>query len=153
MEIMATVDGPIKEGSWLLQAATAGDRPAAVVASALVTPREGEVPVRLLNPRAERVKIRGGAQIATLEQVQAPDEDDAVVIAAVEPDQVPKDQQQVLWGVAERLGPELSEDEREQFYNLLLMYSDVFASCDTDLGRTSCHKPVIPVVTFLTPLA
>ena len=55
----------------------------------------------------------------------------------MEPDQVPKDQQQVLWGVAERLGPELSEDESEQLYNLLLMYLDVFASCNTDLGRTT----------------
>ena len=53
------------------QASPAGDRPAAVVASALVTPRAGKVLVRLFNPRAECIKIRGGAQIATLEQLSS----------------------------------------------------------------------------------
>ena len=88
--------------------------------------------------RVEHVKIRGGAQIATMEPVQAPDKDDAVVIATVELDQVPKDQQRVLWGVAERLGPELSKEERDRaITHYCMMYSDIFASCDTDLGRTS----------------
>ena len=88
------------------------DRPAALVASALVEPRAGEVPVRLLNPRAETIMIRNGTQIASLHPVQVPSEED-VVIAAAEPQQLPQDKQEVLWGVAESLSTELSKGERE----------------------------------------
>ena len=135
LEVMAAVLDPTGGGPWLLQASP-DDRPAALVASALVEPRAGEVPVRLLNPRAEMITIRNGTQIASLHPVQVPSEED-VVVAAAEPQQLPQDKQEVLWAVAESLSTELSKGEREQFYHLLLMYADVFASSDSDLGHTS----------------
>ena len=134
LEVMAAVLDPTG-GPWLLQASP-DDRPAALVASALVEPRAGEVTVRLLNPRVETITIRNGTQIASLHPVQVLSEED-VVVAAAEPQQLPQDKQEVLWGVAESLSMELSKGEREQFYHLLLMYVDVFASSDTDLGHTS----------------
>ena len=96
LEVMAAVLDPTG-GPWLLQASP-DDRPAALVASALVEPRAGEVPVRLLNPRAETITIRNGTQIASLHPVQVLSEED-VVVAAAEPQQLPQDKQEVLWGV------------------------------------------------------
>ena len=133
-EVMAATQEPIGEGPWLMQAIQQ-DRLQAVVASALVDPRTGQVPVRLLNPRAEPVKIRKGTQIATIQRVHLPVTDD-VVVAAADLDQASPDMRQALWGVAESLGPDRSEGEKEQFYHLLLLYADVFASSDSDVGRT-----------------
>lgn len=57
-------------GTWLLEA-TGSSRCAAVVARALVNPKDGEVPGRLLNLREETVSIHKGTKVADLEEVQA----------------------------------------------------------------------------------
>ena len=46
----------------------------------------------------------------------------------------------MLWSIVEGTGENLSSAEKEQFYGLLLEYSDVFASSNADLGRTDRLK-------------
>ena len=58
------------EGTWLLEGLT--ERSFALVACALVTPSEGKVQVRLLNPRAECVVVHSVHEIAALEEVEEP---------------------------------------------------------------------------------
>ena len=68
---MAQMSEPVNEGSWMVVSEWS-DRPPAAVARALVTPKWGKVPVRLLNPREESVTVGAGAAIATLELIEQP---------------------------------------------------------------------------------
>ena len=133
MDVMATVEQPAA-GVWLLEGVAEG-RPAALTARALVTPRSGQVRVRLLNPRPERVKIYKGSKIATLEEVDEPVTQIAAV-GTMEQEAVPPGKEAMLRELVEKAGPELSVSERNEFFHLLLTYADVFASSEADLGRT-----------------
>ena len=132
MEVMATVEQPAA-GVWLLEGVAEG-RPAALTARALVTPRSGQVRVRLLNPRPERVKIYKGSKIATLEEVDEPVTQIAAV-GTMEQEAVPPGKEAMLRELVEKAGPELSVSERNEFFHLLLTYADVFASLEADLDR------------------
>ncbi len=57
-------------GMWLLEA-TGSNRCAAVATRALVNSNNGEVVVRLLNPREETVTVHKGMKVAELEQVES----------------------------------------------------------------------------------
>ena len=100
-----------------------------------MTPRSGQVRVRLLNPRPERVKIYKGSKIATLEELDEPVSQIATV-GTMEQEAVPPGKEAMLRELVEKAGPELSVSERNKFFHLLLTYADVFASSEADLGRT-----------------
>ena len=122
------------EGNW-------DKRLPAAVARALVEPRSGKVPVRLLNARAETVTVRAGSEIATLEPVEPlPD----TVVASVEGAAQIPEKEEMLLRLVEQNGDELSGDEKEKFPALLIQYADVFALSGSDLGRTSNLKHEIP---------
>ena len=48
----------------------------------------------------------------------------------------------MLWDVVSGCSRELNQIQKEDFYQLLLQYSDIFAFTDSDLGRTDLlyHK-------------
>ena len=50
----------------------------------------------------------------------------------------------MLWGIVERCGEDLSE-EQKIFYLLLIAYNDVFAMSKQDVGRTKILKHSISV--------
>ena len=64
---MATVQGQSCIGPWLLEGVSKGRLPV-VVARALVEPKAGCVPVRLVNPRSEPMTIYQNTTLATLEK-------------------------------------------------------------------------------------
>lgn len=135
MEVMATVRGQGGAGPWLLEGVQQRRLPV-VVARALVEPRTEQVPVRFMNPRAETVVIAKDTVVATLEQLDSaslPDE----VVAAVDVSEVPPEKREMLTNLVESNGDGLTAGEKEQFLSLLLHFSDVFASSEGDLGRTS----------------
>ena len=136
MEVMAYLEEPPGEGTWLVEG-TPEERAPALVARALVNANTTRVPVRLLNPRTEPVHVYKGVEIAVLEQVDVPSETGNTVIANVVPDTISQEKQEMLWGLVETHGAELDAKRREQFYELLLTYSDIFASSSDDLGRTA----------------
>ena len=85
-----------------------------------MTPRCGQVRVRLLNPRPERVKIYKGSKIATLEEVDEPVSQIAAV-GTMEQEAVPPGKEAMLRELVEKAGPELSVSERNEFFHLLRM--------------------------------
>ena len=138
--VMARTTDFINGGSWLVEGNWDKRLPAAV-ARALVEPRSGKVPVRLLNARAETVTVRAGSEIATLEPVEPlPD----TVVASVEGAAQIPEKEEMLLRLVEQNGDELSGDEKEKFLALLIQYADVFALSGSDLGRTSNLKHEIP---------
>ena len=87
----------------------------------------------LLNPRAEPVTIKAGSTIATLEPVEI-----SATVAGVAPTgSVSPDQERLLWQLVEEGGGELTTDEKEQLFALLLQNADLFATSKSDLGRTN----------------
>ena len=66
VEVIASIEQPGLQGTWLLDQSTQKRR-AASVARALVQVVSGQVRVRLLNSRAETVTVYAGLEIATLE--------------------------------------------------------------------------------------
>ena len=71
--------------------------------------------------------------MAVLELVDIPGE---VVISNVGSDTISQEKREMLRGLAETQGAGLTIEQREQFYSLLLTHADIFASSNSDLGRT-----------------
>ena len=90
-----------------------------MVARTLVSPCNQMVPVRVLNPRPERVTVSKGTTIAT--------------IAATSEDQSTH-KQQLLTQMVQQIGDHVSSIEHEQLLQLLLEFSDIFAAHPNDLG-------------------
>ena len=132
IEVLARVERPV-EGTWLLEGLT--ERSPALIACALVTPSEGKVSVRLLNPRAKRVVVHSGREIAVLEEDEEP-------ISAVHdmPTQKPSQEILNLRELVNRSGKELDATQKEEFYHLLLEFREIFAATSADLGRTDKIK-------------
>ena len=135
MEVIGCLDEPVEPGiAWLLEEMTEKRAPTAV-ARALVQPMNTRVPVRLLNPRAEPLMVYAGMELATLEEAETPVES-VNAVSNGDPLAVGEEKREMLWRFAEQSGPELSGEEKEMFFHLLLLYADVFAVSTTDLGRT-----------------
>ena len=135
LEVEASIEAPL-EGVWLVQEATDRRLPAAV-ACALVEPTSTTIPLRLLNPRTEPVTVYVGTTLATLEDAEFPTCAVDTVSGRDESVAVDATKQEMLWGLVERAGADLSPGERDILFHLLLSYSDVFASSTADLGRTT----------------
>ena len=135
-EIMACLESPVSEGTWIVENSVRQPR-GVVAARALVQPSLHSIPVRLLNFFSEPVMIYAGKEIAIAESVGGAvcpieechtNEIDGKIIS---------DQKCVmLWKIVEESGTELTNEEKQIFYQLLFDYADVIASSTTDLGRT-----------------
>ncbi len=122
---MANGDCPIKKSSL-------------VTARAVVQPKLNAVPVRILNLTEEPVVVHRDTKLAELEKLEE------TMVAGIEPTTnaspqsscVTDQKRQLLWGLVEGADAELSSEEKETFFHLLLEYADVFAESDEDLGHT-----------------
>ena len=97
------------------------ERSPALDACALVTPSEGKVLVRLLNPRAERMVVHSRHKIAALEEIEEP-------ISAVHDMPTQKLSQEILDLLRElvsKSGKALDDTQKEEFYHLLLEFRDI----------------------------
>ncbi len=153
-ETMACVIQPIRGGTWLLESAQRNDVPA-LVAGAVVTPVVGGdgavcVPVRLANPTQADITIHQGTRIARAElleeaQISAVHEPGTTARASQQGPEIALEKQGMLWEAVERTAEDVDQKQKEQLYNLLLGYADIFASSDADLGRTGKLKHSIDV--------
>ena len=105
------------------------------VARALVTPVEGQIPVRLLNTRSDSIQISKGKTIAVLEPV-AQDS----ISAVKENCGVSGEKRAQLWEKVLEVGDTLSKEEQQQLFMVLLEYADIFAEHPDDFGRTDKVK-------------
>ena len=84
MEVMACLKESPGDGTWLTEGAR-DKRVLALVARALVNTNTSQIPVRLLNPKAEPVQVYKGTEVVVLELVDLPGE---VVISNVGSDTI-----------------------------------------------------------------
>ena len=134
MEVMACLEEPPGDGTWLMEG-TQEKRVPALVARALVNANTSRVPVRILNPRVEPVQLFKGTEVTVLELVDISGE---VVISNVGSDTISQEKREMLRGLAETQGAGLTMEQREQFYSLLLTYADILqAPTVTWGGQTS----------------
>ena len=126
------------DGVWLVEESK-DKLPQLAVARAVVNPSLSKFPVRVLNVSEEPVTY-AGAIVATMQHVEAPVTLNTVA-STVADDTKDEEKQETLWGIVRECSTELSPEEREIFYNLLLKNADVMASSTEDLGRTNklCH--------------
>ena len=144
-EVMARTQQPVKGGTWLLEG-KAINRGSVLVTQAVVSPCNDTVIVRLLNPHTESVTLHGKTTIADMEKLDAVCivTDATKRVKAMEPDlEMSREKEHLLWEMAVKCSPGLSEGEQNQFYQLLLSYSDIFADTGSDVGRTNKLKHII----------
>ena len=139
MEVMGKPQVPVF-GTWLVERHRSQRIPV-MVANAVVSPGSAGIPVRLLNPTDQAVMIHKGKIIATMEAVTVGATRDLEVATVEKRDQdqltLSREQQELLQGIVDRCGTQLTTTEQEQLHLLLTSYTDIFATNPMDLGRTS----------------
>ena len=102
IDIMAKVPSVATGGSWIIESNPTKNN-AVMIARTLVSPCNQMVPVRVLNPRPERITVSKGTTIATMEAV--------AVVAATSEDQT-TNKQQLLTQMVQQIGDHVSSIER-----------------------------------------
>lgn len=85
-----------------------------------------QLPVRLLNPRPDSKVVYKGTKIATVEEI---DDKPHGAILAVQPENkgVSSLKRQMLGTMVEECANNFAVDQKEQLFQLLLEYADIFA--------------------------
>ena len=111
--VLASCEGLPGQGPCIVEPEL-GRRIPFVVARALVEPKDGKVPVRLLNPSLERVSLKPQSVGANIERVDSPSE--RIVGSVSSEDSSVSNKAETLWGIVEQTSSELKPDEKEQFF-------------------------------------
>ena len=129
---MAYVEGVAQSGAYITEPVDGINLPCCV-ARALVEPRNGRVPIRLLNPKPDPIKVKNNVSIATLELVHKPCESNVIANASAIPNTQPEnlELESFLWEMV------LDDQQKEQVFVLLTEFADVFAQSSADVGRTN----------------
>ena len=130
-------------GTWLLENQLFRQKKDSniIIARAIVTPGN-HIIVRLINPTNTPATIYKDTKLASLSQLT---DDDQLLVSVVGTAQTPpisNNKKKTLWETA-RKSESLTDIQREQLYQVLLMYADVFPENDCDLGRTGVIKHTI----------
>ena len=148
VEVMVNTSQPLKDGTWLLEGMSNKELPCLVartLGNLVVGGGATCMLAQLMNPTLGEITIHKGTRVSRVERI----EEEAVGTLAthnrvVTPDyegpKVSSEKQRKLCSIVEETEENLSPVEKEQFYALLLEYSNVFASNDADLGRTDRLK-------------
>ena len=112
-----------------------------MAARALVYPTADTIPVQLLNPSSEAKTLYKGTKIATIEQIATIEEDkDSVAVISTVSRQTKPDLKTALWDIVNRSDTELNKTQQQSLYQLLLQYTDIFATGQHNLGQTTVIK-------------
>ena len=135
VEVMADVPDAVSGGTWIIEG-TSSSRPALLVARMLVTPASKSVPVRLLNPRTNSVKVQRGTVVAQMESVEMNNPVFGTVQLA---GSILEPKTQLMESLTNQLGitNHVSGAQRQQLIELLIDFADIFSVAPDDLGRTS----------------
>ena len=141
VQAVATVSSTEGTGTWLVEGSRF-DLPI-LVAGALVTPLPGgQVPILIINPLPTEAVIYKGTNVATAKPF------DEVMVAPVrENSKVPGDNEEVssrkrslLHDIANKSAGDLTSEEKNRLYEVLMEFADVFAENSDDMGRTGAVK-------------
>ena len=82
-----------------------------------------------------------GTKIATIEQIATIEEDkDSVAVISTVSSQTKPDLKTALWDIVNRSDTELNKTQQQSLYQLLLQYTDIFATGQHNLGHTTVIK-------------
>ena len=138
-EVPARIDKPLRDGIWVLEGDRSGRLPVSV-ANALVNVSSSYVPIRMINTQCESVVVFKGTKVGIVEEAAPPTPVAAVETDFPKDDVISEEKKEMLKAMAESCGgSELTIEQREQFYLLLLANADVFAD-DNHPGRTNLIK-------------
>ena len=108
VEVIANVPEAASGGTWIVEGSTLGKQ-ALFVARTLVTPVGKSVPLRLLNPRSELVKVTRGSVVAQMESVESFECSVIGMTQLSSPvSEVPKVNTQAIDGILNQLGSHVS---------------------------------------------
>ena len=144
LETMASAAMAGADGVWLVSGLDLSLP--VLIAAAVVSCAQGrEIPIRMINPSASGVTIYKGTRVAMAEEME-----EWMLASITEAESAPNknstvtaQKQQILWQMVEQCEEDLSTEQKEQLYHLLLAYADIFADGSDELGRTNCVKHVI----------
>ena len=135
LETMVKVPAAARGKTWIVEP-NPEEKITGIVARAVVSPKDGRTPIRLINPGDERITIKKGTTIAMME----PLEGNNPIVASLEEqkkvDSCSETKRAMLWEIADTTSGDLTNREKECFDTLLLEYSDIFAEDRNDYGRT-----------------
>ena len=119
MEIMvrASDGGNTVEGEWIVESNPSMSHGVAV-ARAIVCPKNGLIPLRILNPRNCNIPLKKGTELARMERIEGP----VVNLSAVrgtDTGKVSTAAQETLWSLASKVGDHISAVEKEHLFTLL----------------------------------
>lgn len=136
VEVMANVPEAASSGTWIVEGSTSGKQ-TLLVARTLVTPVGESVPLQLLNPRPELVKVTRGSVVALIESVESLECSVIGMTQLSSPvSEVPKVSTQAIDSIVNQLGSHVSSKQQQQLLGLLLNFVDIFAVTPTDFGRS-----------------
>ena len=139
VEVMAQVDDFITGGDWIIEPDPQRPLPV-IVARSVVTPRQGQFPVRILNLGDDNIDLHRGTRLAKAEQL---DKNDVTITAIAQAGDSTlcsmEGSSSLLNNIWEAVDSNdtMGELDKNKLYYLLAAYSDVFAANKTDFGRTN----------------
>ena len=143
LEIDAVTPQGVGDGGvWLMENKPKRQQ-TAMVARSLVSPCNNKVVARVLNTTGETIVLYQGTKIAELEKISesciSSIEPGSIEsqCSATSPHDISNEKRELLWGAVEESQGDLTEAEKEKFFELLIDFSDIFSTSKADIGRTS----------------
>ena len=137
MEVLATPEGPVLGGIWLVEGRETVSSPVLVAQAVVTAQAQQGIPVRILNPGKGEVTLYSGSRVAVASSVEASqvvecsDQECRGVLS------VSRELERDLWHRVERVGEQLTTEQHEVLYAFLESYADIFASSPDDFGRNA----------------
>jgi len=117
----------------------------AMIATAVFSPSlaDGErtlIPLRVLNPLSQPITIHKGTKVAQICEIPEPEAitpaSSVGLDASTTPSNVPLEAKEELWKLVGKSAANLTAQQQEKLYKVLLGFADVFAFTESELGRT-----------------
>ena len=129
----------LEQGPWLIDS-TSMSKKAVQVANALVMPKNGTVPVRLMNSSSQPVTVYSGDSLAKMELLKS---SEGVAIGCLSTEEcstrtrslITPEKEAKLWELSQRMGVGLSSEERKRVFDLLVKNEAVFPQ-KNEIGKT-----------------
>ena len=139
MEVMTYISNNCLEKLHVVE--TIENKTNIMAARALVYPTADTIPVQILKPSSEAKTLYKGTKIATIEQTATIEEDkDSVAVISTVSCQTKPNLKTALWDIVNRSDTELNKTQQQSLYQLLLQYTDIFATGQHNLGHTTVIK-------------
>ena len=145
LEVVAKLTGGTSIQTMLIEGQNVSHRPSVLVTTAVVQPNTENtnhmVPIRLLNLPLDGGTVYKGTKLG---EASVKDESYSVLVSEVQEDlhaidkqeDVPEAKRKLLWQAVESTAEDLTNEQHQQLFEVLLKHADVFAAESSDLAHT-----------------